>query len=279
MISGQDGFNDATLEDAYVRGLPQSILSRSTPRPPFHPAWITGSSHTQPRPSSERVCRAETVNSAELSTFPQMNTRHAQTPTLSAMDIEQNKHRLETRSCYNCNEKGHILRQLPETWKQQIRSANQPNSTSKPVAEAVVAAMDARGDRKKAKNPKRVFRHVDGETHAPSDQQVLGLRKSTVGSTKDMLTHSHLLPLSRKPNQSCPTSYTPACETPLLVQSATLRRGTNIPLHLNTVDSNTPHVCRSPHDSGATSMSSTLNSSGQRTYRPISCLEPSRSTT
>ena len=26
MISGRTGFNDTTLEDAYVRGLPQSIL-------------------------------------------------------------------------------------------------------------------------------------------------------------------------------------------------------------------------------------------------------------
>jgi len=37
MISGRTGFNDATLEDAYVRGLPSPSFSRSTPRPPFHP--------------------------------------------------------------------------------------------------------------------------------------------------------------------------------------------------------------------------------------------------
>jgi len=43
-------------------------------------------------------------------------------------------------------------------------------------------------------------------------------------------------------------------ETPLLVQSATLRRGTDIPLHLNTVDSNTPMSVKALIDSGATGM-------------------------
>jgi len=37
---------------------------------------------------------------------------------------------------------------------------------------------------KRLKNPKRVFRQVDGEIHAPSDQQVLVLETSTVGLPK-----------------------------------------------------------------------------------------------
>jgi len=42
--------------------------------------------------------------------FPQTNTSaFTQMPDTSApMDIDQNKHRLETCSCYNCNEKGHL---------------------------------------------------------------------------------------------------------------------------------------------------------------------------
>src|SRR5882724_6749912 len=41
MISGRTGFNDATLEDAYVQGLPQSILLKVYSQTSL-PAWITG---------------------------------------------------------------------------------------------------------------------------------------------------------------------------------------------------------------------------------------------
>jgi len=44
------------------------------------------------------------------------------------------------------------------------------------VAEVVVAAMDAWESKRRKKNPRRVFRLVDNETHAPSDQQVLSFR-------------------------------------------------------------------------------------------------------
>ena len=83
----------------------------------------------------------------------------AQTPYTSVpMDIDQNKGRSETRSCYNCNEKGHILRQCLKPWKQQIRSTKSTELDLKSlVAEAVAAAMDAREIRKKAKEPKEGF--------------------------------------------------------------------------------------------------------------------------
>jgi len=55
------------------------------------------------------------------------------------------------------------------------------------VAEAVVAAMDAREVKKKEEEPKEVLRLVDGEIHTPSDQQVLSLRNKYSRSTKDML--------------------------------------------------------------------------------------------
>ena len=89
-----------------------------------------------------------------------MNTpATAQTPDTSApMDIEQNKHRLETRSCYNCNEKGHISRHCPKPQKQQIRLTESTELESKNlVAEAVAAAMDAREIRKKVEEPKEGF--------------------------------------------------------------------------------------------------------------------------
>ena len=74
------------------------------------------------------------------------------------MDIDQNKGRSETRSCYNCNEKGHILRQCLKPWKQQIRLTESTELNLKSlVAEAVTAAMDARETGKKAKEHKEGF--------------------------------------------------------------------------------------------------------------------------
>ena len=92
------------------------------------------------------------------------------------MDIDQNKGRSETRSCYDCNEKGHISRHCPKPQKQQIWSTELTELNLKSLVAEAVAAVDARETGKKAEEPKRVFRQVNGEIHALSDQQVLGLR-------------------------------------------------------------------------------------------------------
>src|SRR5882724_2648679 len=85
--------------------------------------------------------------------FPQTNTPTiAQAPDTSVpMDIDQNKHRSETRSCYNCDEKGHILRHCLKPRKQQIWSTKSTELDLKIlVAAAVAAAIDAR-DREKCR--------------------------------------------------------------------------------------------------------------------------------
>src|SRR5882724_3860966 len=92
--------------------------------------------------------------------FPQMNTPAvAQTLDTSVpMDIDQNKHRLETHSRYNCNKKGHISRHCLKPRKQQIQSTELTELNLKSlVAEAVAAAIDAREIRKKAEEPKDGF--------------------------------------------------------------------------------------------------------------------------
>ena len=92
--------------------------------------------------------------------FPQMNTPAVPQAldTSAPMDIDQNKRRSETRSCYNCNEKGHISRHCPKPRKQQIRSTESTELDLKSlVAKAVVAAIDAREIGKKAKEPKEGF--------------------------------------------------------------------------------------------------------------------------
>jgi len=74
------------------------------------------------------------------------------------MDIDQNKHRPETHSCYNCNEKGHLSQQCLKPQKQQVWSVELSETDLKSlVAKAVAAAMDAREVKKKAEEPKEGF--------------------------------------------------------------------------------------------------------------------------
>src|SRR5882724_6758852 len=81
------------------------------------------------------------------------------------------------------------------------------------------------------------------------------LETSTVGSTKDMLTPPSPVTIEPKTEPVMPEHPTPQlAKTPLLMQSATLQRGTDIPLHLNTIDSNTPMSVEALIDSGATGM-------------------------
>src|SRR5882724_2344012 len=161
MISGRTGFNDTTLEDAYVRGLPQSILLKvysQTSLPSGMDNWkaVVRNLDCLQRGYAE-LKQSIWPNRVP---FPQTNTPAiAQTPDTSApMDIDQNKGRSETCSCYNCNEKGHISRHFLKPQKQQIWSTKSTELDLKSlVAKAVVAAMDARETRKKAEEPKEGF--------------------------------------------------------------------------------------------------------------------------
>src|SRR5882724_8171688 len=111
MLSGRTSFNDTALEDAYVQGLPQSIhlkVYSQTSLPSGMDNW------------KAVVCNLDCLQRgyAELeqsiwlnqAPFPQTNAPTVtQTPGTSVpMDIDQNKCGLETHSCYNCNEKGHL---------------------------------------------------------------------------------------------------------------------------------------------------------------------------
>src|SRR5882724_7003372 len=161
MISGRTGFNDAALEDACVRGLPQSILLKvysQTSLPSGMDNWKTVVCNLD-RPQRGYAELKQLIQPNRVP-FPQMNTP-AITQALDTsvpMDIDQNKRRSETRSCYNCNEKGHISRHCPKPRKQQIWSTELTELNLKSlVAEAVAAAIDAREIRKKAEEPKEGF--------------------------------------------------------------------------------------------------------------------------
>src|SRR5882724_8878906 len=71
------------------------------------------------------------------------------------------------------------------------------------------------------------------------------LETSTVGSTEDMLTLQSPVTTELRTKQAMPEL------PPYLIHSATLCRGTNIPLQLNTIDSNAPMSINTLIDSGA----------------------------
>ena len=120
------------------------------------------------------------------------------------------------------------------------------------MAKAVVAVMDAWEVKK---NLRRVFRLVDSEIRIPSDQQIFSLRNK----------YSRVYQRYAKPTVTCHhwsenqtshswTTSTTTFQDPFLAQSTLLWRGTNVPLHLSTVDSNTPMFVKALIDLGATGM-------------------------
>src|SRR5882724_6766105 len=71
------------------------------------------------------------------------------------------------------------------------------------------------------------------------------LEASTVGSTEDMLTLQSPVTTEPRTKQAVPEL------PPFLIHSATLCRGTDIPLQLNNIDSNTPMSIKALIDSGS----------------------------
>ena len=74
------------------------------------------------------------------------------------MDIDQSKRKQETRTCYNCEEKGHLSCHCPKPRKQWICLA-EPNEVDIKglVAKVVTAAMDAQDAANKVEGPKEGF--------------------------------------------------------------------------------------------------------------------------
>src|SRR5882724_8549838 len=108
---------------------------------------------------------------------------------------------------------------------------------------------------KRPKNPRGFLDRLMVKPTPRQTNRFSVLETSTVGSTKDMLTPPSPVTIEPKTKPVVPEHPTPQlAETPLLVGSATLRRGTDIPLCLNTVDSNTPMSVEALIDSGATGM-------------------------
>jgi len=147
MLATQTSFNEAALKDMYIHGLPQSILLKvysQTSLPSGLASWkavICNLDWLQ-----RGFAKLKQLIQPNRAQFPQLNV-HMATPTpdtLAPMEIDQSKHKQETHTCYNCDEKGHLSHHCLKPQKQWIHLA-EPNEVDIKglVAEAVAAVMDA----------------------------------------------------------------------------------------------------------------------------------------
>src|SRR6266481_4629360 len=124
MLAGRTGFNNEALKDAYIRGLPYSILQKvyaQTALPNGLDGWKTvihnldrlhqalmelKQSTGQTNPWA--VHTSPSVTNATNWPTPAIISSPQTTDTSTPMDIGQHKPHIETCTCYNCNKLGHI---------------------------------------------------------------------------------------------------------------------------------------------------------------------------
>ena len=166
ILAGRTGFNDAALEDAYSRGLPAIILDKIHAQPSLPidlKAWKESAcqidrnyrrlmevkraqvSHTPTRSATIRIHSTPTATTPIVTTPPD---------TATPMDIDSNRRRIETRTCYNCRKPGHIAPNCPEPRRERVRSNLTQADIVGMISESVAAALDARDASHKVQSPK-----------------------------------------------------------------------------------------------------------------------------
>jgi len=138
-----------------------------------------GDHHPQSGSPPQGIFQTETVNLSDPSTNPSdedPGCTHS-LETSAPMDINQSRLRLKMHTCYNCSDKGHLSHDCLKTQKQRVHlTVLSDIDTMGLMANAIGEAMDAKEVAKKTKQVndegrgKRIFRLVNGETHALFDQ-------------------------------------------------------------------------------------------------------------
>jgi Retrotransposon gag protein/Zinc knuckle len=158
ILASRTGFNDAALEDAYARGLPPAILDKIHAQPSLPQDLKAWKEAARQIDRNHRrlleVRRAQTPHPSTRSTQtrthtapnpPSLSAAVAPTPSegVTPMDIDSSRRRTETRTCYNCNKRGHISTHCPEPRKERVRANYSEANLAEMISKSVTAALDA----------------------------------------------------------------------------------------------------------------------------------------
>ena len=197
MLAGWTSFNDEALEDAYIWGLPNSILQKFFTQvilPKGLDAWKMviwnldclhwglmelKCSTSQTNPPIRRMSQAAGHTKPQVATTTGQSTPIMVNPqtsdSITLMDVDLQKSQLETHKCYNCQKIRHLTHNCPEPRKQCAWNDISEVDILDLIVKAINAAPDMQEKKKKRwrKRLRWIFDPVGGERHTPFDQSFL----------------------------------------------------------------------------------------------------------